>query len=69
MESCARLKFFRGELRMDRLRLLRWYFWVGGFLNIFVISFTVPLLFGDLFLWHPRNIPDERMIQVSHCAR
>ncbi len=51
---------------MDKTRFLRYYLWIFGFLNVFVISFTVPLLFGDIFLWHPRNIPDEMMISVIY---
>ncbi len=53
---------------MDRLQFLRWYLWLGGLLNIFVISLAVPLLLGDLLLWHPRNIPDERMISVIYLS-
>ena len=53
---------------MDRLQFLRWYLWLGGLLNIFVISLAVPLLLGDLLLWHPRNIPDESMISVIYLS-
>jgi hypothetical protein len=53
---------------MDITRFLKYYFWVFGLLNIFVISFTVPLLFGDLLLWQPRNIPVETMISVIYLA-
>ena len=53
---------------MDKIKLLKIYFWVFGLLNIFVISFTVPLVFGDLFLWHPRNIPTEMMMSVIYLA-
>jgi len=53
---------------MDKPRFLKYYFWMFGLLNILVISFTVPLLFGDLFLWQPRNIPDEIMIGVIYFA-
>ncbi len=35
---------------MNRIRLLKYYFIVFGFLNIFVISFMAPLFFGDLLL-------------------
>jgi hypothetical protein len=47
---------------MDKGKWLKYYLLVFGLLNIFVISFTVPLLFGDWLLWTPRNIPDEMMI-------
>ena len=53
---------------MDKIKLLKLYFRVFGVLNIFVISFTVPLLFGDLILWHPRNIPTEMMLSVLYLA-
>lgn len=53
---------------MDKIKLLKIYFSVFGLLNIFVISFTVPLLFGDLLLWHPRNMPTEMMVSVLYFA-
>lgn len=51
---------------MDKVKLLKVYLWVFGLLNIFVISFTIPLLFGDLLLWHPRNLPTEMMMSVIY---
>jgi hypothetical protein len=51
---------------LDKLEILKWYFLIFGLLNIFVISFTAPLLFGDLLLWQPRNIPVEMMINVLY---
>lgn len=53
---------------MNKIKLLKVYFWVFGILNIFVISFTAPLVFGDLFLWHPRNIATEMMMSVLYLA-
>ena len=53
---------------MNKVRFLKYYFWVFGLFNIFVISFTVPFLFGDLLLWQPRNIPVEMMISVIYFA-
>ena len=50
------------------MQFLKYYFWVFGLLNILIISFTVPLLFGDLLLWQPRNIPVEIMIGVIYFA-
>ncbi|MDH3876203.1 MAG: hypothetical protein OET18_00055 [Desulfobacterales bacterium] len=52
----------------DKMQFLKYYFWVFGLLNILIISFTVPLLFGDLLLWQPRNIPVEIMIGVIYFA-
>ena len=47
---------------------MKYYFWTFGLLNIFVISFTAPILFGDLLLWQPRNMPVEMMISVIYFA-
>jgi hypothetical protein len=49
-------------------RWLGYYLLIFGFLNIFVVSFTVPILFGDRLLWHPRNVPDEMMLSVIYLA-
>ena len=53
---------------MDKLRMLKYYFWAFGLLNILIISFTVPMLFGDLLLWQPRNIPVEIIIGTIYFA-
>ena len=53
---------------MDKIRFLKYYFWVFGLLNILIISSAVPLFFGDLFFWEPRNIPDELMISAFYLA-
>ena len=47
---------------------LRYYLLVFGLLNIFVVSFTAPILFGDRLLWHPRNVPNEMMLSVIYLA-
>ena len=47
---------------MDREKLLKYYLYIFGFLNIFIISFTIPVFFGDRLLWHPRNIPTDMML-------
>ena len=49
-------------------RWLRYYLLVFGLLNILVVSFTVPIFFGDQVLWHPRNVPDEMMLSVLYLA-
>ena len=46
---------------------LKTYLYIFGFLNVFVIS-TVPVVFGDLFLWQPRNIPTEIMMASLYFA-
>jgi len=53
---------------MNRKRLLSIYFRIFGILNIFVISFAVPIFFGNQFLWHPRNPPTEMMMSVIYFA-
>ena len=51
-----------------KINQLKRYLYLFGFLNIFVISFTVPLLFGDWFMWQPRNIPVEMMMSSIYLA-
>lgn len=51
-----------------KIKQLKHYLYFFGFLNIFVISFTVPLLFGDWLMWQPRNIPVEMMISSMYLA-
>ena len=53
---------------MNKTQILKYYFWAFGLLNILIISFTVPMLFGDLLLWQPRNIPVEIMIGTIYSA-
>lgn len=51
-----------------KTRRLSRYLVIFGLLNIFVISFTIPLFFGDLLLWQPRNIPVEMMLSSVYLA-
>lgn len=44
------------------------YLTIFGLLNIFVISFTVPLLFGEWLMWQPRNTAVEMMISTIYLA-
>jgi hypothetical protein len=54
---------------MDKkTRYLRGYLLIFGLLNIFVISFTIPLLFGDWLLWEPRNQAVEMMMSSIYLA-
>jgi hypothetical protein len=54
---------------MDKkTRYLRGYLLTFGLLNIFVISFTIPLLFGDWLLWEPRNLAVEMMMSSIYLA-
>jgi len=36
-------------------------------LSVFVIT-TVPIIFGDVFLWAPRNLPTEIMLASIYLA-
>jgi len=46
---------------MDKEKLMRLYLYCFSMVNIFFLSFAVPLFFGFL-LWEPRNIPNEVMM-------
>ena len=54
---------------MDKkTKYLKRYLLIFGLLNIFVISFTVPLLLGDWLLWEPRNFAVEMMMSSIYLA-
>jgi hypothetical protein len=46
---------------------LKIYLITFGILNIFIVS-TIPVIFGDVFLWRPRNLPTEIMIASLYFA-
>ena len=50
-------------MKDNKAKYLRYYLLIFGLLNIFVISFTVPLLLGDWLLWEPRNFAVEMMMR------
>lgn len=50
-----------------RERLLKIYLYLFGVISIFIIP-TIPIIWGDLFLWQPRNIPTEIMIAGLYLA-
>jgi len=52
---------------MKKEKILKNYLIIFGLLNLTVLSFGV-LLFGDLLLWTPRNIPTEIMISSIYFA-
>jgi hypothetical protein len=52
---------------MNKEKVLKYYLTIFGLLNLTVLSFGV-LLFGDLLLWTPRNIPTEIMIGSIYFA-
>jgi hypothetical protein len=50
-----------------RERFLKYYLYISGFASAIVIT-TVPVIFGDTFLWQPRNIPTEIMMASIYLA-
>jgi hypothetical protein len=52
---------------MNKEKILKYYLTIFGLLNLTALSFGV-LLFGDLLLWTPRNIPTEIMISSIYFA-
>ena len=52
---------------MNKERYLKYYLYVFGFLSIFIIT-AVPIIFGDVFLWAPRNLPTEVMLASIYLA-
>jgi hypothetical protein len=61
------LRARRPRKRMNKERYLKYYLYVFGFLSIFVIT-TVPIVFGDVFLWTPRNLPTEVMLAAIYLS-
>jgi len=53
------------EAMNNKTKLLKTYLYIFGFLNTFIIS-TVPVVFGDIFLWQPRNLPTEIMMATLY---
>ena len=54
-------------VRMNRVAPLRAYLYLFGGLNA-LTAFSVPLLFGDRLLWHPRNLPTDLMVGSVYFA-
>jgi hypothetical protein len=52
---------------MDKTRYLKVFLRVFGVANL-ITAFSVPLLFGDLLLWTPRNLPTELMVGSLYFA-
>ncbi len=52
---------------MNKEKILKYYLIIFGMLNLTMLSFGV-LLFADLLLWTPRNIPTEIMISSIYFA-
>ena len=50
-----------------RERFMKIYLYIFGFASVFIIT-TIPIIWGDLFLWQPRNLPTELMIAGLYLA-
>ena len=48
-------------------RFLKYYLYIFGFASALVTT-TIPVIFGDIFLWRPRNIPTEIMMASIYLA-
>ncbi|KAA3643999.1 MAG: hypothetical protein DWQ07_17945 [Chloroflexi bacterium] len=48
-----------------QLRALKYYLIIFGVLSLLVFS-TVPVIFGDTFLWQPRNLATELMMSIVY---
>ncbi|UCD41422.1 MAG: hypothetical protein JSV69_12730 [Chloroflexota bacterium] len=51
----------------NKEKYLSIYLYVFGLASIFLIT-TIPFIWGDLLLWHPRNTPTEIMIAGIYFA-
>lgn len=51
----------------NKEKYLSIYLYVFGLASIFLIT-TIPFIWGDLLLWHPRNTPTEIMIAGIYSA-
>lgn len=51
----------------DKGKYLQIYLYVFGLASIFLIP-TIPIIWGDILLWQPRNLPTEIMIAVIYMA-
>ena len=55
------MSVFMEKTMNSKIKMLKTYLFVFGFLNIFIVS-IIPVIFGDVFLWQPRNLPTEIMM-------
>jgi cytochrome c biogenesis protein CcdA len=51
----------------NKEKYLSIYLYVFGFASIFLIT-TIPIIWGDLLLWQPRNLPTEIMMASIYLA-
>jgi hypothetical protein len=48
-------------------KFLKAYLKIFGFFNLLFVP-TIPIIFGDVFLWQPRNLPTEIMMAGLYFA-
>ena len=51
----------------NKAKYLTIYLYVFGLVSIFLIT-TIPIIWDDLLLWQPRNLPTEIMIASIYLA-
>lgn len=52
---------------MSRIQYLSFFLRLFGIANI-LTAFTIPIFFGDVLLWEPRNLPTELMVGSLYFA-
>jgi len=52
---------------MSRTQYLSFFLRFFGIANI-LTAFTIPIFFGDILLWKPRNLPTELMVGSLYFA-
>jgi hypothetical protein len=52
---------------MNKVNYFKIYLRFFGTLNV-LTAFSIPLLFGNQLLWHPRNLPTELMVGSLYFA-
>lgn len=63
MNTQSKLK----RLTSRRQQLLTYYLYIGGMINIFIVTW-LPFALAEWMLWAPRNLPDELMISSIYLA-
>ena len=51
----------------NKAKYLTIYLYIFGLVSIFLIT-TIPIIWGDLLLWQPRNLPTEIMMASIYLA-
>lgn len=53
------------EENSGKITVLKYYLIIFGLLSLLVFP-TVPIIFGDAFLWQPRNLATELMMSIVY---